>query len=120
MSLSYETGRSAPDVTPAWLCPQAEAELIDKTRYYRTADGDPLGQRFFDAALAALRAIERMPGIGSALIGDMCDVPGLRSWSIKGFPIRSYYFVTDDHLDVVRLLADAQDLPKLRSGVADP
>ena len=107
-------------MTPAWLRPRAEADLIDKTRYYRTAGGDPLGQRFFDAALAALRAIERMPAIGSASIGDRCDVPGLRSWSIKGFPIRWYYFVTDDHLDVVRLLADAQDLPTLLSGAADP
>jgi toxin ParE1/3/4 len=107
-------------VTPAWLRPRAEADLIDKTRYYRTAGGDRLGERFFDAALASLRSVERMPGIGSALIGEMCDVPGLRSWPVKGFPVRWYYFVTDEHLDVVRLLADAQDLPALLRGVSDP
>ena len=107
-------------MTPAWLRPRAVADLIDKARYYRTAGGDKLGERFFDAALASLRAVERMPGIGSALIGDMCDVEGLRSWTVKGFPIRWYYFVTDERLDVVRLLADERDLPALLRGLSDP
>ena len=75
-------------MTQAWLRPRAEADLIDKTHYYRTAGGEPLGQRFFDAALAALRTVERMPTIGSVRIGEMCDVPGLRSWPIKSFPSR--------------------------------
>ena len=72
-------------MTPAWLRPRAEADLIDKTRYYREAGGDRLGEQFFDAALASLRSVERMPGIGSASIGELCDVPGLRSWPVKGY-----------------------------------
>lgn len=70
-----------------------------------------MGERFFDAALASLRSVERMPGIGSPLVGETCEIPGLRSFPVKGFPVRWYYFVADDRLDVVRLLADAQDLP---------
>ena len=54
-----------------------------------------------------------MPGIGSPLVGEMCDIPGLRSSSIKGFPVQWFYFIAGDHLDVVRLLADAQDLPAI-------
>ena len=107
-------------MTPTWLRPRAEADLIDKTRYYREAEGDRLGEQFFDAALASLRSVERMPGIGSASIGELCDVPGLRSWPVEGFPTRWCYFVAGDHLDVVRLLADAQDLPTLLSASKDP
>ena len=68
----------------------------------------------------ALRSVERTPDIGSASIGELCDVKGLRTWPVKGFPIRWRYFVTDDHLDIVRLLADAQDLPTLLDTITDP
>jgi toxin ParE1/3/4 len=98
-------------VTQAWLRSLAEADLIDKTGHYRSAAGDELAKPFFDSALASLRSVERMPGIGSPLVGEMCDIPGLRSCQVKGFPIRWYYFIAEHHLDVVRLLADAQDLP---------
>jgi toxin ParE1/3/4 len=97
-------------VTKARLRPRAEADLIDRTVHYRAAGGAELAKRFFDSALASLRSVERMPGIGSPLIGEMCDIPGLRSCAVKGFPIRWYYFIAEDHLDVVRLLADVQDL----------
>ena len=98
-------------MTQAWLRPLAEADLIDKTGHYLSAEGEELAERFVDSALASLRSIERMPGIGSPLVGEMCDIPGLRSWQVKGFLVRWYYLIADDHLDVVRLLADAQDLP---------
>jgi toxin ParE1/3/4 len=101
-------------VTDAWLRERAEADLVENTRYYRLAGGDRLGERFFDAAIAALRAAERLPNAGSPRLGDLCEMPGLRSWRVKGFPLRWYYYVVDerldDRLDVVRLLADAQDL----------
>jgi toxin ParE1/3/4 len=86
--------------------------LIDRTAHYLAIGGDKLGKRFFDAALASLRSVERMPGIGSPLPGEMCDIPGLRAFPVKGFPVRWYYFVAETRLDVVRLLADSQDLPR--------
>lgn len=107
-------------MTRAWLRPRAEADLIDSTRYYRSVGGDDLGERFFDAAFASLRTIERAPNIGSPAIGELCDVPGLRSWRVKGFPIRWYYFVAEGHLDVVRLLADARDLSEILEGTDPP
>lgn len=86
--------------------------MIDRTAHDIAVGGDELGNRFFDAALASLRSVARMPGIGSPLPGEMCDAPGLRAHPVKGFPVRWYYFVAENHLDVVRLLADAQDLPR--------
>ena len=107
-------------MTQAQLRPLAEADLIDKTVHYLSVAGDELATRFFDSALASLRSIERMPGIGSPLVGEMCDIPGLRSCSVKGFPIHWYYFIAEDHLDVVRLLADARDLPTILSPTDAP
>ncbi len=98
-------------MTVTLLRPLAEADLIERTRYYRREGGDSLGERFFDAAVTALDAIGRMPGAGSPRIGELCGIPGLRVRRVLSFPCGWFYFVADDHVDVVRLLTDAQDLP---------
>jgi len=64
----------------------------------------------FDAAIAALQPIERMPSMGSPRLGVLCEIPGLRSWRVTGFPMQWLYFEGDEHLDVVRLLGDRQDI----------
>lgn len=100
-------------MTVARLRPLAETDLIERTRYFRVEGGDQLGARFFDTAVASLRAIEQMPRAGSLHIGELCEIPGLRIRRITGFPCGWFYFVHADRLDVVRLLADAQDLPAI-------
>jgi toxin ParE1/3/4 len=100
-------------VTTTRLRPLAEGDLVERTRYYRSEGGDQLGERFFGAALDALDAIGRMPGAGSRRVGELCGVPGLRFRSVAGFPCGWFYFIAADHVDVVRLLAEAQDLPAL-------
>jgi toxin ParE1/3/4 len=102
-------------VIPALLRPLAELDLVERTRYYRAEGGDDLGARCFDAAIASLRAIEQMPGAGSPRVGELCEIPGLRVRRITGFPCGWFYFVRTSHVDVVRLLADAQDLPAILS-----
>ena len=97
-------------MTPAALRPQAEADLVERTGYYLAEAGTEVANRFFDAALAALRATEQMPGVGSPRLGELAHIPGLRVRPIEGFGCGWFYFVHADHLDVVRLLADAQDL----------
>jgi toxin ParE1/3/4 len=95
---------------PAALRPAAEDDLIEAARHYALEGGVDLGERMFDAALDALKPIERMPGIGSLRLGQLCDIPGLRSWQVTGFPVQWFYFEADGHLDVVRLLSDRQDI----------
>lgn len=97
-------------MTPARLRPLAEVDLVEPTRYHRSAGGDALGERFFDAAIAALHLVERMPGVGSPRTGELCDIPGLRVRRVDRFPCGWYYFIRADHLDIARLLADAQDI----------
>jgi toxin ParE1/3/4 len=95
---------------PVVLLPAAEQDLLERTNAYSQAGGATLAERFFDAAVAATRAFEQMPGIGDLQMGELCGVPGLRGWRIKGFPAHWFYFERSEHVDVVRLLADAQDL----------
>ncbi len=104
-------------MTTALLRPLAEADLIARTRFYRADGGDGLGERFFDAAVAALGALTRMPGAGSPGVGELCGIPGLRVRRVTGFRCNWFYFVANDHVDVVRLLADAQDLPTILADV---
>ena len=106
-------------MTPAWLRPLAEADLVDRSRYYAAEAGETVAERFFDAAIDTLRAVERMPGAGTPRIGELCDIPGLRMRRIEGFPCGWFYFVRTDHLDVVRLLADAQDLTAILEAFDD-
>ncbi|MDZ7590837.1 MAG: type II toxin-antitoxin system RelE/ParE family toxin [Rubrivivax sp.] len=95
---------------PAHLRPQAEADLIEATRHYAIEGSVELAERMFDAAVAALEPIEGLPATGSPRHGQLCEIPGLRSWRVKGFPMQWLYFEASDHLDVVRLLGDRQDI----------
>ena len=104
-------------MTATLIRPLAEADLVERTRSYRREGGDGLGERFFEAAIAALGAVAQMPGAGSPRVGELCGIPGLRVRRVVGFPCSWFYFVTSDHVDVVRLLADAQDLPVILANV---
>ena len=50
------------------------------------------------------------PGIGSPRVGELIDVPGLRRVGVAGFGCGWLYVERDEAIDVVRLLADPQDL----------
>jgi toxin ParE1/3/4 len=68
-----------------------------------------------DAVIAALTAIEHTPGIGSPRLGELCEILGLRSWGVTEFPLRWFYFEREDHLDIVRLLGERQDIVAILS-----
>lgn len=97
----------------ARLRPLAEADLVAAAQHYLLEGGMSLAERMFEAALAALKPIERMPAMGSPRLGQLCDIPGLRAWRVDGFPMQWLYFEAQDHLDVVRLLGDRQDIVAL-------
>lgn len=62
------------------------------------------------AARKVLDQIERNIGMGSPLIGEILDIPGLRGWRVSGFPLIWFYFERDDCLDFTRLLGERQDI----------
>ncbi len=100
------------------LRPQAEVDLVERARYYRDEGGSDLAARFFDTAMTALDAIGRMPGAGSPRVGELCGIDGLRVRRIPNFPCGWFYFASGDRVDVVRLLADAQDTAAVLADIA--
>lgn len=85
-------------------------DLVQMTSYYAKEGGTALGERAFNAALDALDAVQRRPAMGSPRLGQICEIPALRARRVSGFPIRWLYFEREDHVDVVRLLGDRQDI----------
>ena len=104
---------------PAKLRPRAEQDLVESTRYYLEVGDRALGERFFEAALAALEPIQRMPAMGSLRLGRLCGIPRLRTWRVTDFPVQWFYFEAHDHLDIVRLLGERQDIAAILRGAFD-
>lgn len=66
--------------------------------------------RVAKATNAALEQIELDPGIGSATLGKLLGIPGLRTLRVAKFPLLWCYFELGEHLDVVRLLGERQHI----------
>jgi toxin ParE1/3/4 len=95
---------------PAEFCPQALRDQQGEVRYYRKEGGSRLALKLAKATNAALDQIELDPGNGSPALGERVGIPRLRTWRAAKFPLLWCYFECDDHLDVVRLLGDRQDI----------
>ena len=95
---------------PAVLRPQALRDQQSEARYYRRQAGTAVALRLVNATNAALDQIELDPGIGSPLLASRLGISGLRTWRVSKFPVLWFYFERGDHLDVVRLLGERQDI----------
>jgi toxin ParE1/3/4 len=100
---------------PAVLRPQASRDQQREARYYRNEAGTRVAVRVVRATNAALDQIELDPGIGSPVVGKRLGIPGLRTWQVGKFPLLWFYFERSDHLDVVRLLGERQDIAAILS-----
>ena len=98
---------------PARVRPQARLDRLAEVRYYRQEAGSAIAERLVRASAQALDQIEQQPGMGSPTLGKSLDMEGLRTWRIKGFPLIWFYFERADHLEVVRLLGERQDVVAL-------
>ena len=95
---------------PAVLRPQALRDQHGEVRYYRKEGGTRLAVKVAKATNEALDQVEIEPGIGSPRLGKLLGIPGLRTWRVEKFPLLWCYFERGDHLDVVRLLGERQDV----------
>jgi toxin ParE1/3/4 len=95
---------------PAVLRPQALRDQQGEVRYYRKEGGTRLALKVAKATDQALDQVEREPGMGSPRLGQLLGIPGLRTWRVARFPLLWCYFERGDHLGVVRLLGERQDL----------
>ena len=95
---------------PAVLRPQALRDQQGEVRYYRKEGGTRLAVKVAKATNEALDQVELEPGMGSPRLGKLLGIPGLRTWRVGKFPLLWFYFERGDHLDVVRLLGERQDI----------
>lgn len=95
---------------PARLRPQAKHDRRAEIRHYREMAGHHVAETLVLATEHALDQLERQPGIGSPTVGKLLGIPVLRSWRVTGFPLMWFYVERDNHLDVIRLLGERQDV----------
>lgn len=86
-----------------------DAELI--VSGYVDEAGVDVALSFIDALEKAYRLIGDNPAAGSPRYGLMLDIPGLRSWRLRGFPHLIFYVERVDVLDVWRVLHGSRDMP---------
>jgi len=101
---------------PAVLRPQALRDQQGEVRYYRKEGGARLAVKVAKATNETLDQVELEPGMGSPRLGKLLGIPGLRTWRVGKFPLLWCYFEREDHLDVVRLLGERQDLIAILGG----
>ncbi|MDE2371782.1 MAG: type II toxin-antitoxin system RelE/ParE family toxin [Burkholderiales bacterium] len=101
---------------PAVLRPQALRDQQGEVRYYRQEGGTRVAVKLAKATDAALDKLEYEPGMGSPVLGKRLGIPGLRTWRVAKFPLLWCYFEREDHLDVVRLLGERQDVAAILAG----
>ena len=64
---------------------------------------------------AELEILQGNPGIGSPRLGQELDLPGIRTWRVKGFPLLLIYVERTAFIDVLRLLGERQDVLEILS-----
>ena len=104
---------------PAVLRPQALRDQQGEVRYYRKEGGARLALKVAKATNEALDQVELEPGMGSPRLGKVLGIPGLRTWRVGKYPLLWCYFERGDHLDVVRLLGERQDIIAILGGELD-
>ena len=101
---------------PAVLRPQALRDQQGEVRYYRKEGGTRLALKVAKATNEALDQVELEPGMGSPRLGKVLGIPGLRTWRVGKYPLLWCYFERGNHLDVVRLLGERQDIVAILGG----
>ena len=90
---------------------QFRRDARDAVDHYGAEAGERVALGLVDAIQAALRAIAARPWAGSPRYGHALNLPGLRSWPLKGYPYLVFYREGDDHIDLWRLLHTRRDIP---------
>jgi toxin ParE1/3/4 len=99
----------------------ARQDVDEALGHYLNEGAEQAALGFIDALEQAYAHIGRHPATGSSRHAHGLDLPGLRSWSLKGYPHIVFYVERDKHIDIWRVLHGARDIPAwLREGGDEP
>ena len=79
--------------------------------FYLAEAGETVALAFLDAVEAALALIAGQPHAGSPRYSHQLQLPGVRTWPVKGFPHLIFYFASDGQLNIWRILHASRDIP---------
>jgi len=89
----------------------AAADLEGASEHYRREAGEQTALDFIDAVERAVKRIRRSPHVGSLRFAYELAIPDLRAWQLQRFPYVVFHVVTDDEIDVWRILHTRRDAP---------
>lgn len=89
----------------------ANRDVDEAIAYYLSEASNKVALGFVGALENTYRHISRYPASGSSRYAVELNLPGLRSWPLKGYPHLVFYLETKDCIDVWRVLHSARDIP---------
>jgi toxin ParE1/3/4 len=96
---------------PVSLRQLATTDIEGASDYYHREVGEQLALEFIDAVERGIERISRSPHVGSLHFAYELAIPHLRAWPLQRFPYVVFYVVTDERIDVWRVLHIRRDLP---------
>ena len=99
---------SAPRLVPREL---ALRDVDEAVAYYLAEADLDTALRFIDALEHAYARICEHPAAGSPRLAHELNLPGLRCWSLVGFPFLVFYVEQPGRVDVWRVLHAHRDVP---------
>jgi toxin ParE1/3/4 len=90
----------------------ADADIDTASAYLRTHDPHA-ASRLLAALERAFRELARHPGAGSPRYAHVLPAEGLRMWPVAGSAYLIFHLERADHIDIVRVLHGARDIPVL-------
>jgi toxin ParE1/3/4 len=93
---------------------RAKQDVQDAVDHYLGQGAPEAARKYLQALESAYRLISAHPSSGSpSYVERFGGPPGLRGWTLKGFPYVVFYLEEADHIDVVRVLHGRRDTPAL-------
>lgn len=90
---------------------RAAADIDRAADYYLSEAGTDIALRFVDAVERSINRIGRSPGSGSLRFAYELEIPDLRARAVDRFPFLAFYVVSDEAVDVWRILHTSRDIP---------
>ncbi|WP_255568880.1 type II toxin-antitoxin system RelE/ParE family toxin [Comamonas sp. NLF-1-9] len=91
---------------------QASQDIDQTIAYYSEHASKGVADRFLDELELALQHIAQHPGTGSPRHARKLHINNLRFWPLTRFPYSVFYIEHADHIDVLRVLHQASNIPR--------
>ena len=95
---------------PVRLRQLAAVDLEGASEFYDREAGEQIALDFIDAVENAIKRIRRSPHVGSLRFAYELAIPDLRAWPVQRFPYLVFYVVSDEEIDVWRVLHTRRDV----------